>query len=248
MNIIHKILGARKRPAQTSKLHPYERATTPPPPPRVVFFTISPSAAAAATVTHGAHPVDSDYAQVPPFFRAPTQSPTPVLVFDADLTDIDYNSHNLAPPAAALAPTPSDNGADNFKHTILLINATLQAILDDPDSYIIRNMVAVFLRTCDSLLVGKGHADFLNKLQDVKDIVRTMRRDVLLYLRQPSGIPLCISTELEQLIGEGVIWGITNQKEDREDFLGFMIPAMNWALCEAYEQTVLSYPSLASVG
>ncbi|KAJ7077184.1 hypothetical protein C8R44DRAFT_896365 [Mycena epipterygia] len=201
MNIAARIFDFRG-PSVPSK------SVLPSPPPRVVFLTVSPSP--AATVTHGAHPAESR--SLPPFYRAPA--------------DAHCSEPILTGPAAALVPAPSNTGAQRFPNTVFLLTSTLQAILDDHDYFIVCQMVFGFLRTCDALILKKDGRQF----QGVRRLITTARADLLFYLRQPGGIPLCVSTDLEQL----------NRKRNRENTLGFLIPAINWALCETYENTFIS--------
>ncbi|KAJ7096070.1 hypothetical protein C8R44DRAFT_813116 [Mycena epipterygia] len=74
--------------------------------------------------------------------------------------------------------------------------------------------------------------------------METATQGILSYLQQPEGVPICISSAIEQLNAVRMIWGVTNLKEDRKDVLGLMIPALNWALCTAYEESFAEeYPS-----
>jgi hypothetical protein len=69
------------------------------------------------------------------------------------------------------------------------------------------------------------------------------------FLTKPDGFRICVSSAIEklppktwiqELIGSpDLIWGITNRHKEHEPSLGLFIPALNWALCSAYEDTVI---------
>ncbi|KAJ6593446.1 hypothetical protein B0H19DRAFT_1056011 [Mycena capillaripes] len=60
------------------------------------------------------------------------------------------------------------------------------------------------------------------------------------FLNQLGGMGICISDAIEQPESGVVIWSITNQNREHEEVLGFLIPALDWGLCSAYEATAFS--------
>ncbi|KAJ7248203.1 hypothetical protein B0H12DRAFT_1123588 [Mycena haematopus] len=50
---------------------------------------------------------------------------------------------------------------------------------------------------------------------------------------------VCMTAFIEKPHTEHVIWGLTNWKKDNWDEVGYLIPAINLALCEAYDGTYI---------
>lgn len=143
------------------------------------------------------------------------------------------------PPGPAASPASpaaqaADIGVHYFPRTSYLLSRVLDAILADPhDGMVISFYKTVLMRVCNELLRKPGAPS-----EQICGIMGSATHGILSYLQQPEGLPVCISSAIERVDDVRMIWGVTNLREDRKDTLGLLIPALNWALCTAYEESV----------
>ncbi|KAJ6496005.1 hypothetical protein C8R45DRAFT_984717 [Mycena sanguinolenta] len=151
---------------------------------------------------------------------------------------------NGSPGAACAHSTVASDSAstlvnpDSFPHTKILLSQVTRAILADPKQYVIWGFDSVLRMFCRDRF---AHVD-ISPVQ-VTAAMKGIRALMTQYLHQP--LLVCITSALEQPESGGVEWGLTNTKEDREDEYGFLIPALNWAHCSAFEATFSNPAMLA---
>ncbi|KAJ6535151.1 hypothetical protein B0H19DRAFT_1271796 [Mycena capillaripes] len=147
----------------------------------------------------------------------------------------DSAGQNSEGPSTAPAP---EYRPHRFIHIQKLLSALLTAILDDPDEYLIGIFVALFIHLCDDV-ARKGVP-----LEPILALEINAMRSFQCFLRQPGGILVCVSSQVEQLEFGGDIRGMNTNLAEEQDALGPQMPTLNSALCSCYENTFTDeYPS-----
>ncbi|KAF8206966.1 hypothetical protein K438DRAFT_2013548 [Mycena galopus ATCC 62051] len=142
--------------------------------------------------------------------------------------EVDYSAHPAASIDSDSLPTPID--PESFPYTKTLLSQVIRAILADPKQYVLNSIDSVFRRFSNDVF-AETDIDGMAVSRAMNDTHAIMTQ----YLHQP--ILICITSALERPESGAVAWGLTNTNEDREDEYGFLIPALNWAHCSAFEAT-----------
>ncbi|KAF8206965.1 hypothetical protein K438DRAFT_2013547 [Mycena galopus ATCC 62051] len=224
----------------------YDIPPPPPPPPRVYFFALHPETNSAyrielEDIEEGIIPTPSYRSLVPKNtsgLREPFPPAGPAEDAPGPELQISQPAHSL--PAAAVQSTPvaeemveEDNSTkDSFPNTLELFIQVVGGILGDPQGYVFRNFCCVFLAICGELL---------HESPDVQDNLMAVMEEadgfVRGYLTAPRGIPVCITSSLEQIKPGTVAWGATNRHRNLAKELGYLQAAFNSAPCAAFERT-----------
>ncbi|KAJ7696434.1 hypothetical protein B0H17DRAFT_1053247 [Mycena rosella] len=222
-------------PELVVNFHPIEKQASPPPPPNVAFLTIYPlQPPPTASCTRSSPRSTTSLSP-----RSTSPSPYSAGLDNLDLSPQPERDIDLESPSAN--PPPNQLDSDPFPHTTVLIGRLLGAILGDVNEYMIKSFASVFRRVCDD------HARKpklpVSEKKVVLEVMAQATRVVKDFLRHDDGIKICISSALDQLDTDGVVWGFTNRHRDREDEYGLFVPALNWALCLSYEMLCISKDS-----
>ncbi|KAJ6469279.1 hypothetical protein C8R45DRAFT_1166747 [Mycena sanguinolenta] len=163
---------------------------------------------------------------------APSSSAAdPAARVECALPAVDAAGHS-EDASSSPAVNPTADARARFPYTQQLLSQLVRGILADPGGYILRVFNTVFLRICDDLINSQPYSSHVMDIEKAMDGSLELITD---HLRK--GIPICVTSVLEQPESGTVQWGLTNRKVDRKDECGYLVPALNWSHCSAFEAT-----------
>jgi hypothetical protein len=133
-----------------------------------------------------------------------------------------------------------------FPHTQRLLCGVFHDIAADND-YVARVLDGILSRIWNDLLKSEAPQPGVNHDEVERFIHGSLHGPPTLteLFKAAGGLEIYVASDLEQPEFGAVIWGLTtvhrNEKADSE-----LVPAFNWSLCEAYEETVSYIRAIAT--
>ncbi|KAJ7161224.1 hypothetical protein C8R46DRAFT_1038362 [Mycena filopes] len=139
--------------------------------------------------------------------------------------------------------SPAPTASSAFRHTSHLLAGVLSALLVDKTEWIMTHYDMAFSTISRAAYVSHIETPDATQL-DIERLQVSRRWDgpkaKQFFERGAFRVAIASLADHGQPGSGAIIWGMVNDRRDREEELGWLIPVLNWAMCEEYENTFVN--------
>ncbi|KAJ7153203.1 hypothetical protein C8R46DRAFT_1357123 [Mycena filopes] len=139
--------------------------------------------------------------------------------------------------------SPAPTASSAFRHTSHLLAGVFSALLVDKTEWIMTHYDMAFSTISRAAYVSHIETPDATQL-DIERLQVSRRWDApkakQFFERGAVRVAIASLADHGQPGSGAIIWGMVNDRRDREEELGWLIPVLNWAMCEEYENTFMN--------